>query len=561
MKGIRDTYSDSFNRLLGNGLKYHVPKFQRDYSWDYEQWDDLWQDIITLLENKETDHYMGYLVLQTSDEKNYSIIDGQQRLTTLCILILAVINTIKKLEEKNIEIEDNKIRREGIHKSFIGDIDYVTRIPQNKLVLNRNNDFFYRQYMVSFQKMPGRGLNSSEKQLKKCFEWFCEKVEKKLLNGDSLAKFVDNITRRLFFTVIKVSDQLNAYKVFETLNARGVQLSSSDLLKNYLFQVIDQTGAHVTEINAIEEQWAKIVDKLGEEKFPEFLRIFWNSKNKTARKNQLYKTIRDNIKSKQQVFDLISSLDNKADVFLALNDPEDELWINKKEIQQGLAELNLFSVKQPIALLMTGYEKLSETEFAKILKATVNISFRYNIIGGLNPNEQEDAYNKIALDINKSGNINWSFFNSIYPNDNQFENDFSIKELKSNSRNDKIAKYILSKFEKYLNGLEVEYLSDSNTLEHVLPKHPNNDWIISDETIERSKFRIGNLLLLEKNINKNIENLSFSEKITKYKESNFPITKDFSKSYSEWDETQISIRQKELAKHAKSIWKISQITI
>ena len=226
-----------------------------------------------------------------------------------------------------------------------------------------------------------------------------------------------------------------------------------------------------------------------------------------------------------------------------------------------ITELNLFSVKQPIALLMTGYEKLSETEFAKILKATVNISFRYNIIGGLNPNEQEDAYNKIALDINKSGNINWSFFNSIYPNDNQFENDFSIKELKSNSRNDKIAKYILSKFEKYLNGLEVEYLSDSNTLEHVLPKHPNNDWIISDETIERSKFRIGNLLLLEKNINKNIENLSFSEKITKYKESNFPITKDFSKSYSEWDETQISIRQKELAKHAKSIWKISQITI
>ena len=559
MKGIRDSYSDSFSKLLGNGMKYQVPKFQRDYSWEEEQWDDLWQDILDLLNKNELDHYMGYLVLQTSDEKNYSIIDGQQRLTTLCILILAVINSLQDLEEKNIDADNNKIRREGIHKSFIGDIDYVTLVPQNKLILNRNNDSFYRQFMVSFQKMPNRGLNTSEKQLKKCFEWFCDKINKKYNNGNDLALFVDNITRRLFFTVIKVSDQLNAYKVFETLNARGVQLSSADLLKNYLFQVIDKTEAHDTEISSIEEQWSKIVDKLGEEKFPEFLRTYWNSKHKTTRKNQLYKTIRENITTKQQVFELIKTLDSKADIFIALNNAYDELWTDNKEIQTGLEQIHLFSVKQPIALLMTAYEKLSENDFIKLLNAIVVVSFRYNIIGGLNPNEQEDAYNKIALDIDINKSINWQLFNSIYPNDIQFENDFSIKELKSNSRNDKIAKYILSKIEKQISGIELNYLNDTNTLEHILPKHPNEDWLITDENIERYKYRIGNFLLLEKYLNREIENNSFLSKVAKYKHSSIPLTKKIAEQYNEWTEVQISLRQKELAKTAKTIWKISQL--
>ena len=82
MKGIQDTSSMTYRQLMGNGLRYEIPKFQRDYSWDTEQWDDLWQDINYLTTKEEIEHYMGYLVLQSSDNKNFQVIDGQQRITT-----------------------------------------------------------------------------------------------------------------------------------------------------------------------------------------------------------------------------------------------------------------------------------------------------------------------------------------------------------------------------------------------------------------------------------------------------------------------------------------------
>ena len=84
-----NTANNTFRQLLGNGLSHHVPPFQRDYSWTDEEWDDIWQDMLNLSEpDGEPAHYMGYLVLQSSDSKRFAIIDGQQRLTTLSVLVL-----------------------------------------------------------------------------------------------------------------------------------------------------------------------------------------------------------------------------------------------------------------------------------------------------------------------------------------------------------------------------------------------------------------------------------------------------------------------------------------
>ena len=85
------TKDESFNEIVSNGKKYFVPKFQRDYSWDEENWQDLWEDLNLLYENQEDYHYMGYLVFQEAEENvNFKVIDGQQRLTTFSLLILAV---------------------------------------------------------------------------------------------------------------------------------------------------------------------------------------------------------------------------------------------------------------------------------------------------------------------------------------------------------------------------------------------------------------------------------------------------------------------------------------
>lgn len=556
MKGIRDTSSDTYRQLMGNGLRYEIPKFQRDYSWDTEHWDDLWQDICSLNAD-ESEHYMGYLVLQSSDNKNFQIIDGQQRLTTMSILILAVLKCLHELTDKGIDAEQNIRRKDALMNSYIGYLDPVTLISKNKLKLNRNNDDYYRNHIVPLLPLPLRNINISEKQMRSCFTWFYERIKKVHVTGESLAGFVDSIVDKLFFTVIKVSDELNAFKVFETLNARGVKLSSADLLKNYLFSVVDSTTPHKSELDEMEHLWSKVIGKLGSEKFPEFLRFYWNSLNKTVRKNDLFKAIRKDIKTKGDAFSLIRELNTSADVYMALQNPDDDLWKGKQEISNYLRELKLFQIKQPFSLLLATYNSLDELEFKKVLKTCSIISFRYNIIGSLNPNEQENVYNSVALSIRKNRHVNINNLRDIYPDDERFETEFANKILKNTSRNNKIVKYIFAEIERYKYHTDIDLNSDLYTVEHILPESPGDAWsYLTEDILERSVYRLGNLTLLEKKLNKDIGIDGFKDKKAAYAKSSIQVTRSISEYYGEWTEETISKRQAKLAVEAKSIWRL-----
>ena len=236
-----NTANSTFRQLFGNGLSYHVPAFQRDYSWTEDEWDDLWQDLLGLFEpDGEPAHYMGYLVLQSSDSKRFDIIDGQQRLTTISVMLLAGLGHLQDLVEAELDAERNIVRKEQLRGSYIGYLDPVTLVPRSKLELNRHNNRFYQNYLVPLENLPQRGLNASEHQLRKAFIWFRERIRARcgmtVSSGEDLAAFLDSLVDKLFFTVITVTDELNAFKVFETLNARGVRLSATDLLKTTCFR-------------------------------------------------------------------------------------------------------------------------------------------------------------------------------------------------------------------------------------------------------------------------------------------------------------------------------------
>lgn len=563
-----NTINQSFRQVMGNGIIYNVPKFQRDYSWSEEQWEDLWLDMLELLNDNEDAHYMGYLVLQSSDNKTFDIIDGQQRLATLSVIILTALKLFDKFAKAGIEPEDNKTRAKQYRNSLIGFLDPVTLIPKSKLTLNRNNDDFYQTYLVPLRDLPKRGLRHSEKLLSKCYTWYYAKLKKHLNSsktGKKLAEYIEIIIDKLFFTVITVSDELNAFKVFETLNARGVRLSSTDLLKNYLFSVIVKEKTHETEINELEKIWEKIIGKLSSETFPNFLRYFWNSYNKLTRKSELFKTIKKTINNKRSVFELIHKLDDYADIYAALNNPDDEFWENE-EIKKYVKNLKLFSVKQPISMLMTAHKKLNEEDFIKLLRACSIISFRYNIIGGLNPNEQESVYNEAALKIYNTNNIVlsdiFSLLKRIYPTDETFVAAFKNKEFRtSNARNKNIVKYILFQIEKQISEKDYDLNSPKYSIEHILPENPDeeNRPNFEDKNEDIFIYRLGNLTLLEKNINKDIGNLSFVDKKKSYKNSIFDITKSIPEYYENWGMGSIVGRQEWLAKKSKAIWKISNI--
>ena len=96
VNNLLDTSTVSFSDIIGNGKLYEVPAYQRDYSWKEDHWEDLWNDILSIVEN-DSIHYMGSIVLQNGGDKQFTVIDGQQRLATLSLIVLAVIQNINQL--------------------------------------------------------------------------------------------------------------------------------------------------------------------------------------------------------------------------------------------------------------------------------------------------------------------------------------------------------------------------------------------------------------------------------------------------------------------------------
>lgn len=563
-----NTSNQTFRKLMGNGLVYRVPMFQRDYSWTEQEWDDLWQDIVAFLEpGGEQGHYMGYLVLQSNDERNFDIIDGQQRMTTLSLLVLAVLRNLNRLVELKIEAGDNQRRAEELRKTYIGYLDPVTLISKSKLSLNRHNEQFYQSYLVPLERLPKRNLKASEHLLRKGFEWFESRVRDRFAqvrSGADLAKFVDAIADRLFFTVISVTDELNAFKVFETLNARGVRLSSTDLLKNFLFSVVHGAGGHDHEIRTLEERWEAVIGKLGSESIPDFLRVFWNSQNPLTRHSDLFKTIRGSIKDKSHVFALLRDMDRDADIYGALGDSNDSLW--SADQLKHIIELVMFNIRQPYALLLAARRHLDDTDFTRVLRACSVISFRYNVIGNQATNEQERVYNSIAVKIAKNQLTSATdvihALRPIYPTDEQFRGTFAEKQIRTTlARNRKVMRYILFEIERHVANHAFDYASDKYTIEHILPEHPNEDWTtFTDEQADRFVYRIGNLTPLESATNRDIGNKPYEEKRTVFEQSGFEITKKLACEYKEWTPERIASRQQWLAKQATAIWRLTELS-
>jgi hypothetical protein len=564
------TKNETFRKLIGNGLVYRIPRFQRDYSWTETEWEDLWLDIRGItLDEVETAHYMGYLVLQSENDKEFDVIDGQQRLTTLSIVILAVLKNYQRLIDTNTEPTENKKRLEQFQQTYIGYLDPVTLVPRPKLTLNRNNNDYYSTYLVPLGHLPSRGFRSSEHSLRKAFVWFDRRIQEQIVGdnqstGTLLAQFVESLADRLFFTVITVTDELNAYKVFETLNARGVRLSATDLLKNYLFSVLHSSGQGEHEMKSLENRWEAIVGRLGSESFPDFLRAHWNSRHSFLRQAELFKRIRSKIDSAESVFQLLRELEEDVDSYSAITSPDPSDWPNKQKTL--LKNLRLFSVRQPFPLLMAAKRKLSNDDFENLLKAVSNFSFRYHVIGSQLPSEIERLYNHIAEKVSndeiKDARSAIIGFKKLYPTDSVFREWFSSKSLRtSQNRNKRIVRYILCKLEQSLTQTTLDFDSDTFGLEHVLPQNPESGWEqFSNDESEELTYRLGNMTLLKNSSNRALANLSYKDKRRTYTESSFLITRKLGDENAEWNAERMANRQRWMAKQAISIWSIGTLT-
>ena len=553
---LMEPTNQTFQELFSNGVKYIVPRFQRDYAWTQEQWEDLWADIETLAE--EHYHYMGYIVLQRKEKHSFEVIDGQQRLVTSTLIILTAMKKIQDLIDDDKDAENNKERLKELSSRFIGAKDIVSLKVSSKLSLNRNNNHFYKNICSKLVAPNSRGLTATNKLLKKCFDFFNKK--KMGTTGSEIAAFVEQLTSGMMFTKIVVQDDLNAYKVFETLNARGVQLSTPDLLKNYIFSVITiKNDVPDEELNDLDEDWSAIVSQLGENNFTDFIRYHHNFQKKLVTKKELFKSIRQLADTPESSYYYLNSLTECAPVYASLLSPYDEWWASQDEnyrpIRHDLEGLNLFNIKQPFTILMAAFSQFSADEFIKLTRYLFVLSIRYNVICRFSPNDQERLYNQIAIKVFKneykraSHVKNGEEYQSLYPNDDTFKNSFEFHKMPSKQSSKKI-RFLLSEIEHKL-GNKSDFTK--TTLEHICPYNPEQNWHEEfGEGINDISDRLGNMILLEKD---ELKRVDFNTKKVTYLKTSFRLAKKVAE-YDSWDLKNLNDYQEWLAKQAVKTWRV-----
>ena len=554
----------SFSEIMGNSKSYTIPRFQRDYSWKEEQLSELWQDIEQMPDNK-TQHFMGYLVFKTGDNASYEVIDGQQRLTTINLYILAALACFQEKSDKNEDKEENDQRIEIYRTAYIGFLDTVTLNTKSRLILNRNNKDHF-QAIIRELGVPRSRLeiiNATNRKLNKGFQFFKKKLDELNLSGKDLAQHIEDVTNGLAFITISVEDDLNAYLVFETLNARGVQLSAPDLLKNYLLSTVAQDSTYNKDhFDDFDERWAGILKQLGESNFTDFLRSHVGISQPLPSKKDLYRSLKKTVTKSAQVFNHLKEIENNAPIYTMIRNERGRFWDSLDdgkyhEAKPYLETLRTFNIKTPMSLLMSAFNTYSDNpkDFIKILQWITAISIRYNVIGEKIANDQETLYNKIANDLYNNPKLKPNDIKHrlkpVYLNDTDFESAFRIKQMPSRQTNKRIV-FLLSQIEKQANDGKAPPLNI--TLEHILPYSPNDEWkeYFGLETYADAIDRLGNLTIVS---GKNMGQEPFDEKREFLAKRDFAVNRKIA-TYDKWDIAALDDYQSWLAKKAKSIWKI-----
>ncbi|MEO0457284.1 MAG: DUF262 domain-containing protein [Cyanobacteria bacterium P01_A01_bin.114] len=510
---LLDTRTTSFGDLIGNGKTYRVPIFQRDYSWQAENWEDLWQDIVALHSGQSVSHYMGAIVLQNDSrsDKTFTIIDGQQRLATLSILAVAVIEKIRQLANQGIDAEANQDRQEILRRTYLSDQDPRSLKYSSKLRLNEHNDDFYQSNLINLRSPRNiRSLLKSNQLLWQAFEYFSARLDglsEIVEDGARLATFLtDTVAQSLLFIQINVEDELNAYTVFETLNARGIELSATDLLKNYLFSLFRGPD----NLQEAQRQWRRIINTVQMERFPEFLRYYLSLQSVRVRRDRLFKLIRNQVTDAEQAFTLLDQLENYSDLYVALGNSNDSFWLDMPESRPFVQEINLFRVKQAYPTIFAAFQHFDAANFIRLLKVISILSFRYSVVSRLNPNDLEKLYNQAAIDI-VSAKIRtprqvFDRLRPAYVSDEKFRQDFAFLSVSTRGQKKKLVRYILARLEADASGRQD--VGDSFTIEHILPESPDQSWrkAFSDDQTEALLYRIGNLIPLEPSLNRQADN-------------------------------------------------------
>lgn len=537
---------------------YHIPDYQREYSWEANELSDFWDDLVSTKDDPEkADHFFGQIVIHNDQNAKY-IIDGQQRTTTSVIFLRALQSFYKGIlnETDNSEAEETS---SDITSQFIG--RYNSRGNKLHLILNAPDaEYFRKNIQLGF---PGKNKESkkSHERMRKAFFFFTDKIQQAIdaLGTyapeeivECLDEYFNAFTQQFNVLYMEATKLEEAFVIFETLNARGRDLETSDLLKNYIF-------SHSRDIESSQEKWNSMISSLDKLDPTKYIRHFWNSSHEFTRDKAIYRTISREISTPRLSRNMLNDLEKYAPVYHAMSFPDDDPVFQNERLVKSLKALKIFKARAfyPVVLAMEQSEAgYSEADIADVVSTIETYMFRNFTICGKVANQSERFFAATARKI-YNGEIDQvsdicSCIRGEIVSDEQFCSDFSVWSASKSEK--EIVRYILTRIHQYLDTtLEINLDASEVHIEHIMPIVATQ-WDIDNETHEAYLWRLGNLMLLSGPINSSISNKPFNLKKDGYRESKIEPNKAVA-DYENWGIEEITARQKTLCDYAVKIWK------
>jgi len=550
--------------LVLSDLNFEVPLYQREYSWELEQVSDLFYDIDTAAE--EEGYFLGSILLyvKDADKKLMEVIDGQQRLTTIFLILYTIKKAIAGTQYPKAIDGINNLLYQRTKSLLIEDAGEEPRLTTGK----RDKKLF-RAILKSEEigKNNKDGRVKSHKLLIDALESFIiPKIDKiKAEKGiEGVIQFANKVlsTEYIVMTAEQKSDKI---LLFKTLNARGIELSQSDLIKNEVCN--NPKGIKEDEAVELWDDMREILEKI-KANIDIFLFHFINSqldsleiRKKIEEKRNIqhqdsyppvpekyiFDVYDEKLKALVKTETFLNDLKEAANHYVEIYTPTPD-----KTYLTGLKVLN---VAKCYPLLLRGKKVLNPKNFDLLTKAIECISFRHGIIRR-DPKELEKLYYTLLPKL-KSDNDIGVVIEEIkqHPTmklEEKYKNQFCIASPKAN-----ISKWIL---ERIVNFHQESVSAKGEVwLEHIMPQKPKGIWLALKETdtelYEFSLNRLGNLTLLQNRLNIAASNKDFATKKVEYEKSRLKITTDL-KDHDDWDYDTIDQRQDYLYELAKDIWKL-----
>ena len=559
--------SKTIRNIFNSNKKIIVPRFQREYSWDRIHYKEFLDDMIKCLvvgngNVQNAPYFLGTMVFVGSftdiSDDTLSVVDGQQRITTITIMFSALAEVFKEHNQDNLAKQ--------LFKYIMGEDDDG---EPYKIITSRSSFPFFAYYIQQYDKCNTPEITTEEEQcIADSYNFFHKSLNKDYISNilinkkgydadilsdidelDLLKALRDQVLDTVFVS-IETQEKEQAYSLFEVLNAKGKSLAALDLIKNKIFSELIQ----IEPVDYAQDKWNSIRDILhsrnNTEEFGTFYRHYWLSKYKKSSKKNLYD---DFVSASLDYREFLEDMYDSAVLYNHILNPDIADYGNKqgyRRLVQSLRTFNDFnvqSVRVVLLALLSVREKelITSRQLRKVVKFLEYFQFMYTMVLSGKSNRFETKYCKFAIQLRTCKNSNevnevirdclYYPLVELFPLLDEFKNKFVTMEYTKGTNISNIkTRYALRAL--YCFFSETDTYPEDATIEHIVSEREGG-----------LALDIGNLILLEKHLNVEADSLDYCDKLTVYKKSAYPWMKMFVDSHSEWNQTSIESRAESLA--------------